>query len=247
MPKFYHYLCLYLLFFFSQKTFGALEYSKKEFPGCPENAYCQKETGLIRQKWLEQLEKFGKKIISEEKFNLFLQNNDGIPIPNWAFEEGGVLPKIMLWDSPCHQHKKEISKYYISEIFRKNLHPNELKEFKFIYFSKAFGIHQNKKIFSMAIPRGDTPFFIENGYYYFLREDDGKYYGLLINPEGRLKISKIKTIKETPQEAVCQKELVDQFLKEAPSSSFYQGYSCKNIWNINLKNYQTMLFGWSCN
>jgi len=99
----------------------------------------------------------------------------------------------------------------------------------------------------MTIPRGDTPTFIDNGYYYFLREDEGKYYGLRINSEGSLKVSKVEVIKETPKEAVCLKEQVDQFLREAPSPTFYQGYSCKSIWDKSSKTYKTILFGWSCN
>ncbi|MBC7712610.1 MAG: hypothetical protein H7177_04700 [Rhizobacter sp.] len=231
----------------SASTFAALEYNKIEFPGCPENAYCQKETGVVRQQWLEELDKFGKNKISESDFNKFLQNNFGVPIANWAAEEAGVLPRIMMWDSPCKQHKKEASKFYISEVFRKNLMSSELKDFTTLYFSKAVGVDANKKIFTMIVPRGDTPTFSENGYYYYLREDDGKYYGLRINREGQIKISKVETIKETVKEAVCLKEQVDVFVREAPSPTFYQGYTCKDIWDKSTKSYRPMLFGWSCN
>ena len=44
----------------STNIFAALEYSKVDHPGCPENAFCQKATGEVRQKWIDQLEKFGK-------------------------------------------------------------------------------------------------------------------------------------------------------------------------------------------
>ena len=236
-----------ILALISNKSFAALEYSKIEFPGCPESAYCLKATGKIRQKWIDELDKFGKDKISESQFNNFLQNSNGLPIANWAAEEAGVLPRIMMWDSPCKQHKKEASKFYISEFFRKNLKADELKEYSTLYFSKAIGVDLNKKVFSMTIPRGDTPTFIENGFYYFLREDDGKYYGLRINQDGLLKVSKVETIKETPKEAVCLKEQVDLFFREAPSPTFYQGYTCKEIWDKTSKTYRTMLFGWSCN
>ena len=231
----------------STNTNAALEYSKVEYPGCPENSYCQKATGEVRQKWLDQLEKFSTDKISENEFNRFIQETNGIPIANWAAEEAGVLPRIMMWDSPCKQHKKEASRFYISEIFRKNLKQDELKEFQTLYFSKTIGFETGKKIFSMTIPRGDTPTFIDNGYFYFLREEDGKYYGLRINREGSIRVSKVEVIKETPKEAVCLKEQVDQFYREAPSPTFYQGYTCKDIWDKSSKTYKTMLFGWSCN
>lgn len=238
------------IFFFSlmsSSSFAALEYSKLEYPGCPENAYCQKATGEVRQKWIDELDKFGKDKISETEFNRFLQNSYGVPIANWAAEEAGVLPRIMMWDSPCKQHKKEASRFYISEIFRKNLKAEEIKEFNTLYFSKAIGVDAKKIPFSMTVPRGDTPLFIDNGFYYYLREDDGKYYGLRINREGDLKVSKVEVIKETPKEAVCLKEQVDQFYREAPSPTFYQGYNCKDIWDKTSKSYKTLLFGWSCN
>lgn len=230
----------------SANLFAALEYNKIEHPGCPESAYCQKATGIVRQQWLDQLENFGKNKISEAEFNKYIQNSYGIPIANWAAEEAGVLPRIMMWDSPCKQHKKEASRFYISEIFRKNLYASELKDFNTLYFSKAIGVDSNKKVFSMTVPRGDTPTFIDNGFYYFLREDEGKYYGLRINREGSIKVSKVEVINELPKEAVCLKEQVDQFLREAPSPTFYQGYSCKNIWDKSSKTYKTILFGWSC-
>jgi len=49
----------------------ALEYSKIDFEGCPENSYCKKETGANRKKWLDQLKAFSKGEISEQK-NQFL-------------------------------------------------------------------------------------------------------------------------------------------------------------------------------
>lgn len=238
---------LLLFFIHTSELKAALEYSKVEYPGCPENAFCQKSTGEVRQKWLEGLENFNRDKITEAKFNAELQKNDGIPVANWSLEEASVLPKIIMWDSPCKQHKKEAAKFYISEIFRKNLNPNELKDYNNLYFAKAIAIDNNKKPFSLVIPRGEFPLFSENGNYYFLREDDGKYYGFLLNREGKIGVTKVQTVKESSREVVCQKEQIDYFLREAPSPTFYQGYLCKEIWDKTSKSYRPMLFGWSCN
>ncbi len=232
---------------FNTEALAALEYSKIEHPGCPENAYCQKNTGEVRKKWLDALEDLNKGKITEAKFNAFLQKEDGAPVSGWAMEEAGILPRIMMWDSPCKQHKKDASKFYISELFRKNLNPLELKEINNVYFPKAIGLDANKKVYSMIVPRGEIPTFIENDYYHFLREDDGKYYGLMINREGKLKVTKSQINKELPKDVVCTKEQIDLFLREAPSTTFYETYHCKEIWDKNSKSYKSMLFGWSCN
>ncbi len=238
---------LLLFFIHTSELKAALLYSKVEYPGCPENAFCQKATGEARKSWLDALENFNRDKTTETKFNADLQKGDGIPISNWALEEASVLPKIIMWDSPCKQHKKEAAKFYISEIFRKNLNESEIKEYNNLYFAKAIGIDDNKKIFSLTIPRGEFPLFSENGNYYFLREDDGKYYGFTLNREGKIRVTKIQTVKETSREVVCQKEQIDVFLREAPSPTFYQGYHCKEVWDKTSKAYRPMLFGWSCN
>jgi len=239
-------VCVLLLALPVKKTSAALLYSKIEFAGCPENAFCQKNTGEVRQKWLDQLALFYTGKLSENAFNEWLQKNQGVPFPIWALEEASVLPNIMLWDSPCAQHRKEASKFYIGDIFRKNIKENEIKEFQSLFFAKAYGVTPDKKVYSVTIPRSEVPLFSENGKLYFLEEDEGNYYGLYISINGDIKISGVHSVKETAKESVCLKEQVDQFLREAPSPTFYKGYTCKDIWDKSLKAYRPMLFGWSC-
>jgi hypothetical protein len=228
-------------------TFAALEYLKIEYPGCPENAYCQKNTGEVRRHWLDNLAAFNSNQMSESNFNAYIQKNNGVPVAGWAMEEAGVLPRIMMWDSPCKQHKQEASKFYISDFFRKNLDSNEIKEYTNIYFPRAVLLDKNKKAFSMIVPRGDIPTFIENGFLHYLKEDDGKYYGFHINKNGDIKVTKPEIVKELPKDVVCLKEQIDLFMREAPSPTFYQSYHCMGIWDKNSKTYKPMLFGRSCN
>ncbi|MBY0415235.1 MAG: hypothetical protein K2Q18_13775 [Bdellovibrionales bacterium] len=235
------------LLLFSQNLFSALEYSKIEHPGCPENAFCQKNTGEVRQAWLDTLDNFNKKKITESKLNADLQKEYGVPLSGWAMEEAGVLPRIMMWDSPCKQHKKDATKFYISDLFRKNLKDSELKDFTNIYFPKAILLDADKKPYSMTIPRGDLPTFMENGALYFLKDDDGKYYGLMVDKSGDIKVTTPQSVKETSKEVVCLKEQADLFLRLSPSPTFYQGYLCREVWDKTSKTYKTILFGWSCN
>ena len=153
-------LLIFSLAFFPLRSESALEYSKLEFPGCPENAFCKKNTGEVRQKWIEELDQFIKNKISESIFNQNLQKNHGMPVASWALEEASILPNIVMWDSPCSQHKKEASKFYISEIFKKNLKEPDLKDSQSLSFSRAYGIGVDKKIFSVIIPYKEEPTFL---------------------------------------------------------------------------------------
>lgn len=241
----------FLLFFITLtstfSTLHALEYSKIDFEGCPENSYCKKETGLNRKKWLDHLKAFSKGSLSEQKINAFVQSEFGIPVPGWAMEESSLLPNILMWDSPCKQHKNPANKYYIMEVFRKNLGPNELKESPTLLFSRAIIKAPGKDSESIIVPRGDAPLFIKDGGLYFLREDEGMFYGLLVEKDGKLKIVKNESTTNPPKEVSCSKEMIDQFLRLAPSPNFYQGQFCKEIWDKSNNVYRTMLLGWSCN
>ena len=236
---------LIFLLFFTFKVYS-LEYSKIDFEGCPENSYCKKETGQNRKNWLEQLKNFSSGKISEQKLNSFIQSEYGFPVSGWAQESASLLPNILMWDSPCKQHQNINNKYYISEFFRKNLNTNELKDYPQIYFSKVI-VLDNNKTFVYVVPRGDAPLYLKDGNLYFLREEEGIFFGLLISKDGTLKITKNQSSPTPPKEAVCTKEQIALFLREAPSPNFYQGHYCKEIWDLTTKSYKSTLVGWSCN
>ncbi len=226
---------------------NALEYSKIDFEGCPENSFCKKETGANRKKWLEELKKFTKNSISEQTINEFVQSEYGLPISSWAQEDASLQPNILMWDSPCKQHQGTLNKFYISEFFRKNLAKKELSEFRNLFFSRAVMFDNKNQAYSMIVPRGDAPLFIKDGSLYYLREEEGYFYGLLIDRDGRLRVTKAIKSPELPKEAVCSKDLTTLFMREAPGANFYQGQFCKDIWDTTLKSYRTVLLGWSCN
>lgn len=245
--KFYLYINLiFLNIIFGQKL-NALEYSKFEFIGCPENAYCKKETGINRKNWIEQLKIFSTGKISEQKLNSFIQSEFGLPVSGWGQEEASLRPNILMWDSPCKQHRVPSNKYYIAEVFRKNFLSNELKELPNIFFGRAILLDNANQPYSITVPRGDAPLFIKNGSLYFLREEEGIFYGLMIDREGHFKVTKNETSTEPPKESTCTKDQETLFNRESPGSTFYQGTYCKSIWDKTTKSYKTMLLGWSCN
>lgn len=238
---------LMLLLLFISSALHALEYSKIDFEGCPENSYCKKETGANRKKWLEQLKDFYKGNISEQKLNAFVLAETGVPLSGWAMEEASLQPNILMWDSPCKQHKNPAGKYYIMEAFRKNLSANEIKENPTLVYSRALLIEKGKAPSVVVVPRGDAPLFMKDGSLYFLREEEGLFYGLLVDKEGKIRIVKNETSPNLPKEVACSHEMIAQFQRLAPGPNFYQGQFCKEIWDKTEKNYKTLMLGWSCN
>ena len=246
MKIYFYIFCFFIVIFKGQSLF-ALEYSKIDYEGCPENAFCKKETGINRKKWIEQLRNFSSGKISEQRINAFVQSEYGLPVSGWGQEEASLRPNILMWDSPCKQHRSPTNKFYIAEIFRKNFNQNELKELPNVFFSRAIITDSSKGSFDMVVPRGDAPLFIKDGSLYYLREEEGIFYGLLIDREGHFRVTKNDTSTEPLKEIACNKELITQFNRESPGPSFYQGTFCKEIWDKSSKSYKTILLGWSCN
>lgn len=225
----------------------ALEFSKIEYEGCPENAYCKKETGITRKKWIEELKKFSAGKITEQQINALAQVERGIPITGWGREEASLYPNILMWDSPCKQHNTSTNKYYITEVFRKNLSSNDIKEFPNTFFSRAILNDNTGQPYSIVVPRSEAPLFMKDNALYYLQEEDGIFYGLLINRQGHFKITKNESNNMPSKEGICTKDQATLFSREAPSLNFYQETYCKDIWDKTTKSYKTIFYGRSCN
>lgn len=245
---------LLVLFVFSVKSMAALEYSKIEFPGCPENSFCSLETGKTKQAWSETIDLLTKSKTNLQEVNKKIKQNTGHPISGWAKEEAQILPNIIMWDSPCKNHKGDLGTYYISEFFVKKINDQLLRDYSNLYFPKAYIVNAKKEMTSQFVSREDLPSFASDKGLHYLKSDEGKFYGLIITKEGHIEISDVAEFTRRPEnskiqpmiDAICTKEQIDLFKKEAPNSLFYEGYYCKNIWNISTKNFDNILFGRSC-
>lgn len=216
---------------------------KIEFPGCPENAFCTKETGAHRKEWLELLNKFDQKLIDEKEANKIIQTKLGMPVTLWATEGHQKRPLVLSWDSPCKQHNIATNKTFIAITYLKKL----LDKNNILFHANSIIIDEKQIAHSIQVLRGDAPMYIINDSLYYIQDDDGHFYGILIAPNGQLSITKVFTDNHYPREVTCTKEQVERFTREAPSPNFFKGYYCKEIWNTKLKMYQSLILGWSCN
>lgn len=219
---------------------------KPEHEGCPENAHCTQETGMIRTKWLEVIKNLQENKINESKANEII-STFGYPISVWSKDpvEQKNYP-LTFWDSPCKQHKAPNPKILIGELFIKSLSSENREKYPEIIFAKTY-LEENNKIQRVFLPRGDAPIAIYNNAFYYTKEDEGHYYGLLVNRDGKITIRKTIHLEKFPKEVECKKNLVEEFYREAPSLNFFKGHFCKEIWNESTKNFTTILVGWSCN
>lgn len=211
-------------------------------PGCPDESICSKETGIKASIWKENLRNYLQNHLSEKELNNILTQKEAFPVNIWADAEAIKSNlNLALWRSPCKQHQDKNNPIDIGEIYLKSI-----KNIPHIIYSKII-YNNTKEIKAIALPRGDAPIAIFNDHFYYTKDDDGLFYGLLISQNGELKISKTKSIKKYPREVSCPKEMSELFLKEAPSLNFYKGSFCKEIWNNDKNAYETILVGWSCN
>lgn len=249
---------LFVLFtslFFSKSIFGQLEYSKIEYPGCPDNAFCTKETGATRQNWRDDLVKLKGNAKDDNKILKTYQSNIGILFSLWAMEDARILPNISMWDSQCAQHKRGAQSYYISDLFIKNLSDKELATHANLFVTKAYRVLSDGKILTQKIPREDNiPYYISNKGFHYLKSDEGPFYGLIISTLGELTLLSVadfmqqKNAQNIPatNDAICTVEQINLLKKEAPFPDFYKTYTCKNIWNIDSKKFENVIFGRGC-
>jgi hypothetical protein len=218
---------------------------KNSSSDCPEDSFCSKETG-------EKRAQFKSIISSIDHKNIKLTNDkltkDGLyPITIWATENLKYLEiPVFTWNSPCPQHNIKDSKILIGELFVPSLKNIDLKKYSGIIFSKII-YKVGNKIKQVVSPRGDTPLGFNGNQFYYTKEIDGIYYGLLLNTSGELEIMPPQKIDQLPREINCTKELLEAFYRESPSINFYKGAICKEIWDSKNKTVLPIISGWSCN
>jgi len=232
-----------LIFIYSFSIFA--QQLKPENTGCPENSHCSKTIGLKRSQWISELKKINQD--SENSINARIKKSSLYPVSVWTNDDNkNNNDKIISWTSPCKQHNPPNPKILIAEIFIPDLSEKTVKKSENIIFNKIFYNEKNKYKFSYA-PRGDAPLMIIDGKFYYIREEDGNYFGMLLSRDGDISIVKTKNVSLFPKEVECKKEMIEEFYKEAPTLTFFKGQVCKEIWNENKKAYDTIMIGWSCN
>ena len=223
--------------------------------GCPSNSTCSKKTGAKRKKWIDVLKASPldqrKTARGLERF----RSQYGLPIGFWLhtekIEKDEPDHKLIIWDSHCsnHQSKNSKERIFLGESMIKSFKDFDkmnLSEHK-IMLNKTWTLTKKGKLLSYFHPRAEFPIKIDSGGIYITREAEGKYYGLQIDNRGAIRIIPVSNPKSFPKEVACPEKLVQSFKTEVEMANLYMGHYCKAIWNDTTKEYQTFIFGWSCN
>ena len=219
------------------------------FEGCPANSGCTEKLGLLNKKWSELLKKSIKGKNLSKKLISFTKTN-GVPIPLWLTEDASTKDNLIIWDSPCKNHNLENQKSIkMGMIFTKSLNDlsSLIKEKKVL--PRFLNVYQgeNKKPIELQTIRGETPLYFNGSKIIYQLGSEGLYYGLGLNPKGKLKIVTPVTPQEFPSSTPCPKSMEDSLKKKTIATNLYSGFYCQKIWNIKTKKFEIIQIGWSCN
>ena len=229
---------------------SSLTYSKTDHPGCPENAQCSQETGLVRTYFKEQLKLFLDGKISESIFNQNIKEKEAIPFPvftKFTNESKIGFKNVALWESHCRQHKIGV-RYYQGEIFIKNIAIKKWQEAGLIFNPLVLMVNKN----FIVIPglMGESPLSVKSlknkWEVSFLRDEDGLFYLFTINSDGEINLSKV-TEKLSSQKTInCPVELSAEYLRISESPSFYATNTCKEMIDRTTSKSVVAIFGVPC-
>lgn len=236
-------ISLIALSFFFQLSWANLDH---DYLGCPLNSQCSKFTGETRAKWVNLINQWIKNPKTQLNINKSIATQTGHLINVWATPFTEKEPKLVLWDSPCSNHRIPGKNIYIAEIFVNSLAENEVKQHPEIIFSKAFYLEKNQ-IKSAYLPRGDAPIAIENNAFVFTKEEEGVFYGLTVGKDGKINVVLPHKPLKTPQEIRCPENLKLAFESDIKFKNLFQGSYCKALWDNQQNEFVPIILGWSCN
>ena len=203
------------------------------YDGCPDNSLCSEETGKLRKQRVALLKESPKKALQSH----------GIPVGVWTTQKDYEKKNIVIWDSPCPNHKQEGKEIHDGEIFIKAF--KELSKDQSLITDRVLVIEGDEKIL-YNIPRGELPLFVGNKKIYLQREIEGSYYAISIDQEGRTAVADLPQGSNFPEDITCPKGLGEAFSNTMRQDFLFQGYRCKKIWDHQKRLFVSMAYGQAC-
>lgn len=219
-------------------------------PGCPTNSSCSIKMGQQFQKWEEGLKKREKKVPQKK-----------VPVWSWILpkshralsEDGQKNPETILWDSACSKHRRHYSQenalpFIVTGLnFTSDLStlPKETDSYYRI-FAKALTLSEDGQLITYQLPSFEIPLKLKGDQIIYLLDHQGQYYSLALDRSG--KITQLSAQKTThfSRRIECPAKLKAAFLDFSFPENLYQNVICRKLWNSQSDQFETFLFGWSC-
>lgn len=210
------------------------------FKGCPAGSKCTKETGLLRQGWVDSLKTKKNRNKNLSKY----QSSFGIPITLWSYPLKSIGKGISTWRSPCPQHNLKENQYSLAEIMSKDL--KSLLNQESVILNKAILRTSDGKYVLYPMPVSEAPIYISQKKMIYSLDTEGEYYTIEVNSNGDISIIDLKKPERFPEYIKCSDDMIQAFKQLKYPEGFFKGLTCKSIWDINTKSFQSIAYGWSC-
>jgi hypothetical protein len=222
------------------KSFAQIEknYTAEELihenPGCPENSACTQSMGLKYKQFRNYLLKYHEQPYISKELEEY-RKNYGLPINFLTSEKGHKLHDAALWNSPCKTHNGVVKTYLGTQFYTDTPFKED------IWLDQAVVYFKDKTV-KFWLPHKDQASYIVNQKLVLIKEFEGTFYYLEVNPEGNWNVvpkttETIMTLSETE----CPQDK-DYKL----NTNLYQSSFCKKVWDITTKTYVTVRYPWSC-
>jgi hypothetical protein len=237
-------LYILLLSFISLHAFAEEEFQPymigHEVMGCPENSYCNKELAKKQMSWNNAVNALSKNKFAQLNHE---KNQTGAPLNFYFATPDPKKAGQILWDSRCENHKKATPKIYEARNFFKKLPTQDKTENA--YFTSIL-VEKPNSTQKITISRGDFPLFYQNDSVHINREENGVYYGVIINASGEFKITPPIETKLVPQEVKCPQSLMDKIRILVKNKSVYTSAICRKIWDRKNEVFYTYAIADAC-
>jgi hypothetical protein len=228
----------------------SLEDFEHQFKGCPANSECDQVMGHQMQNWQSLVKRLmasesspsSKKVAEVEEF----REKSGIPAEFYTTKKSQQGFRPLFFHSPCKDHnpKNEIERTLRGTAFIKSI----TKDKAIVWRDQAqievplgdLLTPQPVTVFTTTgaenfyIPIDDQPLFIKDKSLHILKEDEGFFYVLKINPKGEWKIVDIDLTRLSEWEdkrgyVECPAE------KDKKTPKQFGAIFCKTIWDEDSK------------
>lgn len=193
------------------------------FEGCPENSLCSKETGALYKRWTSLL-----KAPSRRGLRSFVQE-EGLPVGMWSIGKNHEERGVILWDSPCDNHRGKI---YEAKIFTHNLKSSSAGDI----FKGVLGLLiREEETMSYTLPRGNLPLFIEEDKLFFTSEEEGHYYAIGLESSGVVTLEDNRMPDHLPTSVPCP-----------DISGSLSNPRCRHLWDRTKKTFVLLAYESDC-